>query len=309
MHLGIFAKTFSRPTLEEALDVVAYLRLTHVQFNMSCAGLPTLPDRIDEKLCRWIAQSLRDRGITMAAISGTFNLCDPDEDRLQDNMRRLETLAAVCRWLDTRIITLCTGTLNAQDMWKHHPDNVRRTAWDSLLKAVAKAVDIADRHEVTLAFEPEIHNVVSSVMRARKLLDEIDSPWLKVVIDPTNLFRHGEVRPLAELLCEAFDWLGKDIILAHAKPPVFEDHSDQTGWRSEFLGERYEKLRQIAARATGGGKEMEHFASSWEESFRAVSFFQPYAAALVEISYNGAVIIHGVEEGNVGAMVSFLRRQ
>jgi hypothetical protein len=35
MHLGIFAKTFPRPTLEETLDEVAYRGLTHVQFNMS----------------------------------------------------------------------------------------------------------------------------------------------------------------------------------------------------------------------------------------------------------------------------------
>ena len=104
-------------------------------------------------------------------------------------------LAAACRWLDTRIITLCTGTLDPDDMWKHHPDNVRRSTWETLLRSMSEAVKIADRHEVTLAFEPEIHNVVSSVMRARKLLDEIGSPWLKVVIDPTNLFRPGEVRP------------------------------------------------------------------------------------------------------------------
>ena len=42
MHLGIFAKTFPRPTLEETLDAVVGHGLTHVQFNMSCVGLPTL---------------------------------------------------------------------------------------------------------------------------------------------------------------------------------------------------------------------------------------------------------------------------
>ncbi len=56
MHLGIFAKTFPRPTLEETLDAVVGHGLTHVQFNMSCVGLPTLPDRLDEDLCVWIAQ-------------------------------------------------------------------------------------------------------------------------------------------------------------------------------------------------------------------------------------------------------------
>ena len=78
MQLGIFAKTFPRPTLEETLDAVAGHGLTHIQFNMSCMGLPTLPDKLDEGSCVWIAQMLHERGLTMAAISGTFNMVDPN---------------------------------------------------------------------------------------------------------------------------------------------------------------------------------------------------------------------------------------
>jgi sugar phosphate isomerase/epimerase len=312
MHLGIFAKTFPRPTLEETLDAVAYHGPTHVQFNMSCIGLPTIPDRIDEHLCRWIAQSMRERGLTMAAISGTFNLCDPDESRLQENLRRLDVLAAACRWLDTRIITICTGTLNAEDMWTHHPDNVRISAWETLLGSVRAAVAIADRHEVTLAFEPETHNVVSSVMRARRLLDEIGSPWLKVVIDPANLFSPGEVRPLSELLREAFDWLGKDIVLAHAKPPHFGASPAGSGWLLEFLGEEYQHSIALMRGILGKlppGKAVDSLSASGDESNRLRAFFQCYAARLAEIAYSGSVIIHGTEEGEVDATVSLLRRE
>ncbi len=42
--LGIFAKTFPRPTFEAALDEVAALELKSVQFNFTCVGLPTLPE-------------------------------------------------------------------------------------------------------------------------------------------------------------------------------------------------------------------------------------------------------------------------
>ena len=102
----------------------------------------------------------------MAAISGTFNLCDPDAARLEDNLRRLDVLAAACRWLDTRIITLCTGTLDPQDMWKWHPETCGRSTWETLVEIrCARRSTIADRHEVTLAFEPEMHNVVNSVMQ------------------------------------------------------------------------------------------------------------------------------------------------
>ena len=148
MQLGIFAKTFPRQTVEETLDAIADRGLTHVQFNMSCAGSPTLPERIDEGLCLSIASAFRERGLTMAAISGTFNLCDPNALRLLENLERLQVLAATCRWLDTRIITLCTGTRDPEDMWRWHPENVRRSTWDILIDSMSLAVGIAERYQV-----------------------------------------------------------------------------------------------------------------------------------------------------------------
>ena len=112
-------------------------------------------------------------------------------------------------------------------MWRWHPENVRRSTWDSMIESMRQAVKIADRYEVTLAFEPEINNVVNSVSKARRLLDEIGSPWLKVVIDPANLIRPGELSRMAEVFEEAFDWLGPDIVLAHAKNPHIDETLDE----------------------------------------------------------------------------------
>jgi sugar phosphate isomerase/epimerase len=308
MHLGVFAKTFPRPTLEETLDTIVDHGLWHVQFNMSCAGLPTLPERPDEKLCRWIAQLLRERGMTMAAISGTFNLCDPDESRLQDNLQRLDGLAVSCRWLDTRIITLCTGTRDANDMWKWHPENVRRSSWETLVQSMRQAVQIADRNEVTLAFEPEMHNIVNSVAKARRLLDEIGSPWLKVVIDPANLIPSGDMSRMSGAFDETFDWLGPDIVLAHAKDP----DSDVD---LEALMELEDRL------ATGFWKLPKHPSTLSEVLIMMLNeltstrvrdlflFYLLYFRWLKRIEFTAPVIMHGLHENRVRKMQEFLTRQ
>jgi sugar phosphate isomerase/epimerase len=316
MHLGIFAKTFPRPTLEETLDAIADRGLTHVQFNMSCCGLPTLPERIDENLSIWIARSFRERGLTMAAISGTFNLCDPDTARLQENLERLKVLAAACRWLDTRIITLCTGTRDPEDMWKWHPDNVRRNTWEALVASVREAVKIADRHEVILAFEPEINNVVYSVARARMLLDEVDSPWLKVVIDPANLLRLGDFPRMEEILDEAFDWLGGDIVLAHAKNPVTGRDPEETISIQQYreiyrdpialwpimasvvfgLGKRLqspEELERAQAELLARGISRQHIDRQ--------EFYLNYVKRLGAIGFTGALIMHGMTEDDAAS--------
>jgi sugar phosphate isomerase/epimerase len=312
MQLGIFAKTFPRPTLEETLDAVADRGLTELQFNMSCAGLITLPERIDEDFCVWIARSIKQRGMTMAAISGTFNLCDPDSSRLQDNLNRLDVLAAACRWLDTRIITLCTGTLDMEDMWRWHPGNVRRGTWETLIQSMREAVRIADRREVTLAFEPEINNVVNSVCKARRLLDEIGSPWLKVAIDPANLLRPGEFHRKGEILEEAFDWLGSDIVLAHAKDPTFETNADESTAGKEFLELDWAgimfligEILAVKEHRTDVGVEKR---GVLRKLFYNLGFYKQYLCLLKNIGYSGAIVMHGLAEAEVNRSASLLRK-
>ena len=217
MRIGIMARTFARPTLEATLDAVARHGIYSVQFGMSCAGMPELPERIDPALCDRIRREMAAREITMSAISGTFNMIHPDVATRQDGLRRLDRLAAACGRLGTTVITLCTGTRDPDYMWRRHPDNDSAEAWAEMLASMGQALRSAEDHDVTLAFEPEVANVVDSARKARRLLDEMQSPHLKVVMDGANIFHAGELPRMAGILDEAFDLLGKDVAIAHAK--------------------------------------------------------------------------------------------
>ena len=59
--------------------------------------------------------------------------------------------------------------------------------------------------------------MVDSARKTRRLLDEMRSAHLGVVMDGANLFGFDERRSIREVLNEGFDLLGPDIILAHAK--------------------------------------------------------------------------------------------
>ena len=216
-RIGIFSRTFARPTLDGVLDAVAAHGIGVVQFNLSCAGLPNMPAAIDPATAAQIRAAFEARGLTMAAVSGTFNMIHPDLAQRRDGLRRLGVLAAACAALGTGVITLCTGTRDPDNMWRRHPDNDTPEAWADLLDAMAVAVRSAEDAGVTLVFEPEVANVVDSARKGRRLLDEIRSPHLKVVLDGANLFHTGELPHMRAILDEAFDLLGPDVVLAHAK--------------------------------------------------------------------------------------------
>jgi sugar phosphate isomerase/epimerase len=217
MQLGIMAKTFSRATVEEVFGAVARHGLDCVQFNFACAGLPSLPNRIDPGVLQRIRLAARERGLVIAAVSGTFNMIHPDPEQRRSGLQRLNVVANASARLGAPVVTLCTGTRDPDNMWQPHPGNDAPDAWRDVLGALTEALALADQQHVTLAIEPETGNVINSARKARRLLDELKSPRLKIIMDAANLFHPGDLPRMKEILNEAFDLLGRDIVLAHAK--------------------------------------------------------------------------------------------
>jgi sugar phosphate isomerase/epimerase len=217
MQLGIFARIYTRPTLEETFDAVIAHELHCVQFNMACVGLPSLPDHIENDVIMHIRSEATSREINIAAVSGTYNMIHPDPAQRQAGLRRLRVLASACHRMGTSVITLCTGTRDPQNMWRWHPQNTSPQAWEDLLSSMEAALHIAEEEDVILAFEPERANVINTAARGRALLDVMQSPRLKVVIDPANLIVPENKQHMHYILDEAFELLGEYIVLAHAK--------------------------------------------------------------------------------------------
>src|SRR5580700_3674758 len=223
-RLGVLTSEFERPSLESTLDAIDGHNIGAVQFQLGSAvpsvplqtalrmGLDVLGAHLSPAFCREIHGQLAARGLTMAAVDGTFNMIDPDEKRRWANLGYLQQLVECCDALGTSVVTLCTGSRD-EIMWRRHPDTDSPEA-------------MADLVAVTLAFEPEVNNVASSPERARQLIDEVGSPAVKVVMDPANIFKAGQLPQMQDKLREAFGLLGDDVALAHAKDL---DHDGEAG--------------------------------------------------------------------------------
>lgn len=252
MQLGIFAKTFAPAPLPDILDAVQGNGLTAVHFNMSCAGLPSMPDEISPTLTAQIHQEVAARQLEMVGISGTYNMIHPDPAQRAAGLRRLTVLAAACRPIGTNLITLCTGTRDPDNQWRFHPDNATPAAWRDLLTELAKAVAIAEEYDLTLGIEPELANVVDSAAKAQTLLAEMQTDRLKIVIDPANLFPAGTLPRQHQILDDAFAKLGENIVMAHAKDIAQDGHAGDMAAGTGLLDFAYylSKLREIGFAGT-----------------------------------------------------------
>jgi sugar phosphate isomerase/epimerase len=102
-------------------------------------------------------------------------------------------------------------------MWRPHPDNQTRQAWAEAREGLTKALGIAEAHGVDLGVEPELANVLDCAASARRMIDEIGSPRLKIVLDPANLVEIATPAGRRDMIESAIDLLADRIALAHAK--------------------------------------------------------------------------------------------
>ena len=268
--LGIFAKTFSRPNVAGIFSAIATHELRTVQFNFSCCGLPTLPEQIAPEILAELQKEQHRCQLQFAAVSATFNLIHPDENVRRHGLERLPILAAAACSLGCPLLTLCTGTLDPEDMWRAHRDNASPQAWRELRLGIDTALESTASSGVHLGIEPETGNVIDSAKRCRRLLDEVGSPRLKVVLDPANLLDPGDPGRQRELLDEAFDLLGDSLALAHAKELAPDWMPDGRGPGRGILDWGY------------------------------------YLDRLWRTGFTGSLILHGLREAEVGAALRFL---
>ncbi len=273
MDIGIFTKTFKKDSLEDVLDAVRQRGLLNVQFNMSSAGLESMPDVIEKGLISRIKKETEERGLSINAVSGTFNMVHPDEKVRAEGLRRLKVLASACSGIGTSVISLCTGTKDETSMWKFHPDNCTKEAWTDLCRTMSAALEIAQEFGITMAIEPEISNVVDSAVKAKLLLGEMKTENLKVIMDAANLFRPQDYLKMEYMLEQAFGLLGENIVLAHAKDFIAEP---EFGFTAAGLG---------------------------------VLDYRIYLKLLAKHGYTGAVILHGLSEPQVDDSVKFLNER
>ena len=227
MRIGICTTDFATSPADVLFAKIARLGFECVQFSFASvaetgydAG-PALeiPPQIAPELIETVRAVSQKYALPIVAINGTFNMAHPDANVRAEGVRRFAILADAAKALGCPILSLCTGTRNTDSLWAPHSDNRGEAAWADSLDTMRQLCAIAEARGLTLAVETEASNVVQTATLARRMLDEANSPALKMILDGANLFLPGAARPetVEAHLREAAACFGREIVLAHGK--------------------------------------------------------------------------------------------
>jgi sugar phosphate isomerase/epimerase len=268
MQLGIFAKTFPGDDPSVVLGAVRAAGYTTTQFNLVSAGLAALPEAVPAGAIARIRAATAASGVSIAALSGTYNMAHPDPAVRGDGRRRLAAVIEAAASLEVPLVTLCTGTRHPDNQWAYHPANAEASAWADMAAEIGQALVVAERHGVDLGIEPEQANIVTSASQAIRLIGELGSPRLRVVLDPANLFERATPAEARAIVARAIAATAAHLALAHAKD------------------------RDAGGRFVAAGKGVVDFAD--------------FVARLRSAGFDGALVAHGLSEAEAPEVARFL---
>ena len=165
---------------------------------------------------------LFDKNELDCAVLGCYlNLANPDEKQLRTTQDKYLANIRFAAHMGVGVVGTETGAPNTE--YKSEEACWSDWALERFIDGLRPVVEYAEKMGVLVAMEPVVRHIVCNPVRARKVLDEINSPNLRIILDPVNLLESYNYEKQDEIFDQAIELLGKDVAVLHVKDFVIQD--------------------------------------------------------------------------------------
>lgn len=231
----------------------------HLAFSKVIRGVTFDESALTEGLAFHTKRVFAQNGLDVAVLGCYLNLAHPDPDRLRDIQSRYCGHLRVAALMGAGVVGTETGAPNPE--YRMDANTHGREALETFIRNLAPVVACAEGWGVAVAIEPVWKHIVYDADRALAVLNAIQSPNLRIILDPVNLLYPGNAGVREKVIGAAMDKLCDRIAVVHLKDFVREG----------------EELRACAA----GTGEMDYTAI-----LRFIKARKPYLQATLENTTN-----------------------
>lgn len=217
MQLGIRLHDTTKLPFEERIAQVHELGFAcgHLALGKVIDEFPTTDESMTPGLAMYIKNVFARNQVDIAVLGCYLNLANPNKEWLANIVHRYMAHIRFASWLGCGVVGTETGAPN--EAYKFTPECHTEEALQLFINNVRPVVEYAEKMGVVFAIEPVYTHIVNNPKRARRVLDEINSPNLQIIFDPVNLLNIENYQDRREVIEEAIDLLGPDIAVVHLK--------------------------------------------------------------------------------------------
>ncbi len=223
MQLGIRLHDTKKLCFEERIADVSQLgfKCGHLALAKVIDEFPTTDEALTPGLAMYLKNVFAKNNVDIAVLGCYLNLANPNPEKLAQITHRYMAHIRFASWLGCGVVGTETGAPN--ETYTHVPECHGEEALQTFINNLRPVVKYAEQMGVVMAIEPVWKHIVCNPKRARRVLDEINSPNLQIILDPVNLLDICNYQDQVAIVDEAIELLGPDVAMVHLKDFVVED--------------------------------------------------------------------------------------
>jgi len=223
MRIGIRGHDLGMNTPEKFAQSVVDAKLESLQLVLPKAIIfdSEIAPILNDELTTTVKTQLDEKGIKVAMMGAYFNPIHSNKELVAKTVRNFKNHLKKAEFFGTKLVGTETGSYN-DDEWTWHENNDSEEAFGEVLQVFREILPIAEETGTYLTIEPAYHHVISTPSRLKRLVDELNSPNVRVIFDLFNLLHKGNTHEQRQLIDEMVEFFNDKIMIVHAKDFILE---------------------------------------------------------------------------------------
>lgn len=183
--------------------------------GLSFPEIPSGTNEINSGMGNYVKRVLEKQEVTVGILSCYINMIHPDLTIREELLTKFEQYLRYASSFGASMVASETGCVLPEIQYTE--ENFTDEAFAEAVSVIRRLVKAGEKYQMMVGIEPGLNHPVYSLARVEQLIQAVDSDYLGIILDPTNLITSSDYQEQVQLVEEAFERFGEKICAVHLK--------------------------------------------------------------------------------------------
>lgn len=172
-------------------------------------------NEINSGMGNYVKRVLEKQEVSVGILSCYINMIHPDLTIREELLTKFEQYLRYASSFGASMVASETGCVLPEIQYTE--ENFTDEAFAEAVSVIRRLVKAGEKYQMMVGIEPGLNHPVYSLARVEQLIQAVDSDYLGIILDPTNLITSTDYQGQVQLVEEAFERFGEKICAVHLK--------------------------------------------------------------------------------------------
>ncbi|WP_395531918.1 sugar phosphate isomerase/epimerase family protein [Enterococcus lactis] len=172
-------------------------------------------NEINSGMGNYVKRVLEKQEVSVGILSCYINMIHPDLTIREELLTKFEQYLHYASSFGASMVASETGCVLPEIQYTE--ENFTDEAFAEAVSVIRRLVKAGEKYQMMVGIEPGLNHPVYSLARVEQLIRAVDSDYLGIILDPTNLITSTNYQEQVQLVEEAFERFGEKICAVHLK--------------------------------------------------------------------------------------------